>query len=64
MDVEALKLEYRRVTGREHPASCEEANPESPCRCRCNGLLHGVAWRTTYELKANLLRWVSRDANQ
>ena len=58
MNVEALKLEYRRVTGREHPASCEEADPKSPCVCMCNGLLHGIAWRRNSEGKVNLLRWI------
>jgi hypothetical protein len=57
LNAETLRLEYKRLTGREHPPSCEEAQPGSPCRCRCKGLLHGIAWRATYEAKVNLVRW-------
>jgi hypothetical protein len=60
MDVEVLRLEYRRVTGREHPSSCEEADPRSPCVCECKGLLHGIAWRRNFEGKVNLLKWINR----
>jgi hypothetical protein len=60
VNVETLRLEYKRLTGREHPPSCEEANPDSPCMCRCNGLLHGITWRVIYDGKANLLKWINR----
>ena len=58
--VEALRLEYKRATGRKHPPSCEEARPDSPCTCKCRGLLHGIA-RRNYEGKSNLIRWVKHE---
>jgi hypothetical protein len=60
VDVEALRQEYKRAMGREHPVSCEEADPKSPCACECKGLLHGIAWRQNLEGKVNLLKWINR----
>jgi len=56
VDVEKLRAEYRRKFGREHPRSCEEADPSTPCYCGCGGLLHGI--RRKLNNPEGLKRWL------
>ena len=56
-EVEKLRAEYRRKYGREHPRSCEEADPSTPCRCGCRGLLHGVKRAKNSSASGGLERW-------
>jgi len=60
-EVERLRDEYRRKYGREHPKSCEEADPSSPCVCGCGGALHGMARRlscTSSITRVTLEKWM------
>jgi hypothetical protein len=56
--VERLRAEYRRKYGREHPRSCEEAGPSTPCRCGCNGTLHGIKRKQNNSGNVSLERWL------
>jgi hypothetical protein len=58
IEVGRLRAEYRRRYGREHPRSCEEAGPTTPCHCGCGGLLHGVRHRQRNPTHAGLERWL------
>ena len=59
-EVIALRAEYKRKYGREHPKSCEEADPHTECKCGCSGKLRGVARQGKLN-ELDLMRWISSE---